>query len=147
MQFIALPPIQVVVHQCECVRCSSCNLIRRAQLPDKARRHHPTAISMVALMKYGSGFPFHRLERFLGHLGLSLRASTQFEMVAAGISAARPVYEEMSRLGLRQGQQLDKSGNWDRLLAARARENQALKFSVVQSQSRGHRSHPHTAFS
>lgn len=100
VQFMALPPIQVVVHQCECVRCSSCNLVCRAQLPDQAaRRHHPTAISMVALMKYGSGFPFYRLESFLGHLGLSLRASTQFEMVAAGIPAARPVYEEMGRLG------------------------------------------------
>lgn len=100
LQFMALPPIQVVVHQCECVRCSSCNLVCRAQLPDQAsRRHHPTAISMVALMKYGSGFPFYRLESFLGHLGLSLRASTQFEMVAAGVPAARPVYQEMSRLG------------------------------------------------
>lgn len=98
LQFVALPPIQVVVNQCECVRCSSCNLVRRAKLPDSAaKRHHPTAISMVALMKYGSGFPFYRMETFMGYFGLALRASTQFEMVAAGIPVFEPVYDELQK--------------------------------------------------
>jgi hypothetical protein len=30
---------------------------------------------MVALMKYGSGFPFHRLERLEGNLGIPLPAT------------------------------------------------------------------------
>lgn len=98
LQFVALPPIQVVVNQCECVRCSSCNLVRRAKLPDgAAKRHHPTATGMVALMKYGCGFPFFRMESFLGHFGLDLRASTQFEMVAAGLPVFEPVYEELQK--------------------------------------------------
>lgn len=98
VQFIAQAPIKVIVNECECLRCSSCNQVRRAQLPDnEAKRHHPTAISMVALMKYGSGFPFYRLEAFMGYFGLPLRASTQFEMVATGIPSIEPVYDQMCK--------------------------------------------------
>ena len=98
VQFVAQAPIKVVVNQCECIRCSSCNLTCRAELPEgEGGRHHPTAISMVALMKYGSGFPFYRLEAFIGHFGLPLRASTQFEMVAAGAPAVTPIYDEMCK--------------------------------------------------
>jgi transposase len=96
LRFVAVPPIQPVVDRCEWVRCSSCNTVIRAKRPEK-KRHDPTAISMVALMKYGSGFPFFRMAAFLGHFGLSLRASTQFAMVAAGIPAAEPVYLELQR--------------------------------------------------
>lgn len=96
VRFVAAPPIQVIVDACDWVRCSSCNMVIRAARPDK-KRHAPTAISMVALMKYGSGFPFFRMEAFLGHFGLPLRASTQFEMVAAGIPAMEPVYNELQR--------------------------------------------------
>ncbi len=98
VQFVAQAPIKVIVNECECLCCSSCDEVRRAKLPENEDgRHHPTAISMVALMKYGSGFPFYRMEAFMGYFGLPLRASTQFEMVAAGIPAVEPVYNELCR--------------------------------------------------
>jgi len=54
---------------------------------------------MVALMKYGSGFPFHRLERLEGNLGIPLPASTQWEMVRDGAAGMQPVFEELIRQG------------------------------------------------
>jgi transposase len=98
VQFIAAPPIKVIINECECFRCSSCNVTVRAKLPEgEDKRHHPSAISMVALLRYGSGFPFYRLQTFLGHLGVGLAASTQFEMVKAGLPAVEPVYEELQK--------------------------------------------------
>ena len=52
---------------------------------------------MVALMKYGSGFPFHRLERLEANLGISLPASTQWEMVGDGAERIQPAFEELIR--------------------------------------------------
>jgi transposase len=104
LQFVAVQPIYAVVKQRECLRCNSCDAVCQAQLPEhEAKRHHPTAISMVALMKYGSGFPFYRMETFLGHFGLALRASTQFEMVAAGIPVFEPIYDELQKQGALAG--------------------------------------------
>ena len=55
----------------------------------------PTAI--VALMKYGSGFPFHRLERLESNFGIPLPASTQWEMVRDGAQLIQPAFEELIR--------------------------------------------------
>ena len=52
---------------------------------------------MVALMKYGSGFPFHRLERLEANLGIPLPASTQWEMVRDGGEHIQPAFEELIR--------------------------------------------------
>ena len=38
---------------------------------------------MIALLKYGSGMPFNRLEGLQGNLGIPLPASTQWDIVHA----------------------------------------------------------------
>ena len=48
-------------------------------------------------MKYGSGFPFHRLERLEANLGIPLPASTQWEMVRDGGEHIQPAFEELIR--------------------------------------------------
>lgn len=106
LQFIGQAPIKPVVLELERYRCSSCGEIFKAKLAngEKPPRNDPTAISMVALLKYGSGFPFYRLGGFLGYFGQSIAASTQFAIVAAGIPAVKPAFEEM----IRQGAQADR---------------------------------------
>jgi hypothetical protein len=47
------------------------------------------------MLKYGSGFPFHRLERLQESLGIPLPASTQWEIVAETAEVLAPVYEEL----------------------------------------------------
>jgi len=64
-----------------------------------AEKHDGTSTAMVALMKYGSGFPFHRLERLEGNLRIPLPASTQWEIVRDGAARSQPAFEELIRQG------------------------------------------------
>ena len=53
---------------------------------------------MIALLKYGTGGPFKRLERLQEQLGMPLAATTQWDLVAAAAQLMRPVLEELIRL-------------------------------------------------
>jgi len=52
---------------------------------------------MIALLKYGSGVPWDRLERLEGSLGIPLPASTQCEIVVEVAEVIRPACEELLR--------------------------------------------------
>src|SRR5947199_2460539 len=52
---------------------------------------------MIALLKYGSGLPFHRLERLQGCLGIPLPAATQWEIVKEITGVLKPAYQELIR--------------------------------------------------
>src|SRR4051794_2480812 len=50
---------------------------------------------MIAQLKYGSGVPFHRLERMEDLLGIPLPAATQFELVGETAALITPAHEEL----------------------------------------------------
>jgi len=50
---------------------------------------------MIALLKYGSGLPFNRLERLQGSLGIPLPASTQWDILASCVSVFTPIHETL----------------------------------------------------
>jgi hypothetical protein len=52
---------------------------------------------MIALLKYGSGVPFYRLERLQAHVGVPLPASTQWEIVAHLATRLQPLHRELIR--------------------------------------------------
>ena len=52
---------------------------------------------MIALLKYGTGVPFKRLERLEDQLGIPLPAATQWELMAAAAKLLRPILEELIR--------------------------------------------------
>ncbi len=52
---------------------------------------------MIALLKYGSGLPFNRLERLQGSLGIPLPAATQWQIVEQSADRIEPVFEAMIR--------------------------------------------------
>jgi hypothetical protein len=52
---------------------------------------------MIALLKYGSGMPFHRLERLQADLQMPLPASTQWEIVDDLATRIRPILSELMR--------------------------------------------------
>ena len=55
------------------------------------------AAAMVALLKYGYGFPFNRLERLQENLGIPLPAATQWDIVVNQVRTVDPVYGELIR--------------------------------------------------
>ena len=61
------------------------------------KKYDATAAAMIALLKYGSGVPWDRLERLEGSLGIPLPASTQCEIVVEVAEVIRPAFEELLR--------------------------------------------------
>lgn len=64
-------PLQATVYELETLRCNLCGTVFTARPPPGVgdKKYDATAASMIALLKYGSGLPFNRLERLEGHLG------------------------------------------------------------------------------
>jgi hypothetical protein len=75
------------------------NLFGLAKPPEGVGEHKydHSAGAMVALLKYGAGLPFNRLENLQGDLGIPLPASTQWEIVEKVADHIYPAYEEMVR--------------------------------------------------
>ncbi len=92
-------PIQAKVYELQKLRCHLCGKVFTAEAPEGvgSEKYDATAGSMVALLKYGSGLPFNRLEGLQAGLGIPLPASTQWEIVEAVAAVVQPAYEELIR--------------------------------------------------
>ena len=90
-------PLGATVYELQKLRCNLCGEIFTAPAPPEVGPHKYDAesASMIALLKYGSGLPFNRLERLEGSLGIPLPAATQWEIVEESAGRIEPVFEEM----------------------------------------------------
>jgi len=71
---------------------------------------------MVALLKYGTGLPFNRMEKLHESLGVPLPASTQWEIVEKTADKIHPAYNELIRQAA-QGQLLHSDDTTMKILA------------------------------
>ena len=92
-------PVQARVYELQKLRCNLCGKVFTAPPPEGVgtEKYDATAASMIALLKYGSGLPFHRLEGLQESLGVPLPASTQWDIVSDTAAVVAPVYEELVR--------------------------------------------------
>jgi len=90
-------PLGATVFELQKLRCSLCGAIFTASPPDGvgSDKYDAESASMIALMKYGSGVPFNRLQRLQDSLGIPLPAATQWEIVEPTAGRIEPVFEEM----------------------------------------------------
>src|SRR6202453_488811 len=72
-------PIAATVYELEKLRCNLCGDVFTAAAPDEAgeEKYDETAASMIALLRYGSGFPWNRLEGLHNTLGTPQPVTTQ----------------------------------------------------------------------
>ena len=93
----AQPPVGAVIHEMEQLRCDTCGKGFTAPTPPQAgvEKYDASVGVMVGLMRYGSGMPFHRLERLQKSLGVPLPASVQWEQVDRVSKALEPVLEHL----------------------------------------------------
>ena len=79
VRIVGQAPVQARVYELQRLRCNLCGKVFTAQVPEGvgAEKYDATSGSMIALLKYGSGLPFNRLEGLQGNLGIPLPASTQ----------------------------------------------------------------------
>jgi len=90
-------PLGATVYELQKLRCNLCGAIFTASAPAcvGSDKYDAESASMIALMKYGSGVPFNRLERLQGSLGIPLPAATQWEIMEPTADRIEPVFEEM----------------------------------------------------
>jgi len=58
---------------------------------------------MIALLKYGTGMPFNRMERLEGQLGIPLPATTQWELMEAAAKWLKRILSEFIRQAAQGG--------------------------------------------
>src|ERR1700682_359819 len=99
VRIVGQAPVQATVYELERLRCNLCQEVYAAPPPAGMGedKRDETAASMVAVLKYGSGVPFYRLEGLQANLGIPLPRSTQWDMVAQAAKPLAPVYEELIR--------------------------------------------------
>ena len=92
-------PLQSTVFALERLRCNACGEVFTAEEPAAAGgdKYDATAVAMIALLKYGTGVPFKRLERLEGQLAMPLPTTTQWELVEAAGRLLRPIWDELVR--------------------------------------------------
>ena len=79
----AQAPITATVYECQRLRCNTCGKVFTAPGPASAVQHkYDRSVGvMIALLKYGSGMPFGRLENLERMAGIPLPASVQGQQV------------------------------------------------------------------
>ena len=112
------PPIGATVHELEKLRCNLCLEVFTAAPPEDVgtKKYDETAGAMIPLFRYGSGFPFHRLERLQGSVGIPLPASTQWGIVLEVFKIIHPVFKELIRQAA-QGEVIYNDDTTMRILA------------------------------
>jgi transposase len=96
---IGQAPLHATVLELEKLRCSLCGKVFTAEPPEGigTEKYDASAASMIALLKYGSGLPFYRLEGLQASLRIPLPSSTQWDIVHACAQTLRPGYQELIR--------------------------------------------------
>ena len=99
VRIVGQAPVQAKVYELQKLRCNLCGTVFTAEAPEGVgtEKYDATAASMIALLKYGSGLPFNRLEGLQGNLGIPLPASTQWDIVNDAAKMIEPVYDELIR--------------------------------------------------
>jgi len=91
--------LQATVYELERLRCNLCGVLFEAEAPEGVgeKKYDESAAAMIGLLKYGSGFPWYRLEGLEASLGTPLPASTQWEVVEEAAEVIRPAFDELIR--------------------------------------------------
>lgn len=92
-------PLAATIYAREMLRCNLCSKVFTAAAPEGIgdAKYDEKSASMLALLKYGIGLPFHRLQGLQGSLGIPLPTSTQWDIVKELASRIEPVFAELIR--------------------------------------------------
>lgn len=101
-QFLRLfgqPPLSAVCWDCQRLRCSACGAVHTARAPAQAQggKYAESAVSMLAVLRFGTGVPHHRLGGLQDNLETPVPASTQWEVLEAAAEDVQLVHEELIR--------------------------------------------------
>jgi transposase len=121
VRVVGQAPLGASVYELEKLRCNLCLEVFTAPVPEAlgSQKYDAGCASMIALLKYGSGVPFHRLDGLQQSLGMPLPASTQWEIVEKSAALLKPAFEELIRQAA-QGEVLYNDDTTMKILVQRA---------------------------
>ena len=92
-------PLAATVYKLQQRRCRLCDATFTAARPAAitAPKYAHSCASMLAVLRYGSGMPFYRLEGLQGSLNVPLPDATQWEIVAKAVPGPRAAFDELIR--------------------------------------------------
>ena len=99
VRLVGQAPLAATVYELDRLRCNLCGEVFTAQEPEGIgpEKYDETTAAMIALLKYGSGMPFYRLEKLEHLLGIPLPASTQWEIVEEAAEVIQTARDELIR--------------------------------------------------
>jgi transposase len=99
IRIVGQAPLKATVFEMERLRCNACCQMFTAAEPAGvgAGKYDMTAVAMIALLKYGTGMPFNRMERLQEQLGIPLPAATQWELIVPAAGSLEPILDELIR--------------------------------------------------
>ena len=96
---VGQPPLAATVFKLRRLRCRLCDAIFTAPLPEGASevKYDPSCASMLAVLRYGSGLPFYRLESLQASLNVPLPDATQWDIMEKAVPGPRAAHKELIR--------------------------------------------------
>ncbi|MBN2130417.1 MAG: IS66 family transposase [Sedimentisphaerales bacterium] len=134
----AQPPVTATVYECERLRCHTCGKVFTASAPaNVAQRKYDRSVGvLIALLKYGSGMPFARLENLERMAGIPLPASVQWEQVAETASPFWPVLDALE-ISAAQGQVVHNDDTGMKVLELMKQRDQSEAAEGDKQERRG----------
>ena len=98
VKVVGQPPLMATVYKLEQLRCRLCDAMFSASLPEgtSPAKYDPSCASLLALLRYGSGLPFYRIEGLQESLNTPLPDATQWDIIAQAAPAPRAVFGELT---------------------------------------------------
>jgi transposase len=92
-----MAPLSATLYELERLRCNLCGQVYTAAAPEGVgtAKYDESAVAMVGLLKYGCGFPFHRLDWLQSNLGIPLPATTQWDLVSEAAVLLEPAHAQL----------------------------------------------------
>jgi len=99
VKVVGQPPLAATLYKLHQLRCRLCDALFPGRLPagTSALKYDHSCASMLALLRYGSGLPFYRLEGLQASLNVPLPDATQWEIVAKAVPGPRAAFNELIR--------------------------------------------------
>jgi len=94
-------PLKATVYERMRLRCNLCGQIYTPDLPAEVadKKYDESAAAVVAMLKYGCGMPFNRLEKLQHSLDNPVPASTQWDILNSAALPLAPVFDTLINFG------------------------------------------------
>jgi hypothetical protein len=101
LRLIGTAPVQGKAYELQSLRCNLCQEVFTAAMPGGSgdQKYDGSVGSIIAVLKYGSGLPFYRLEKLQLNAGVPLADATQWDIVEKMDRSICPAADELVRQG------------------------------------------------